>query len=125
MILTNVRDLAVEMWKLIGDWKRVEALTKQRPSDKTYREMCLALGDTLSEQQEWTKALTHYEKGEDSVKLINCYLMMEDYANLDKLASTLSETSPLLPQIAAAFEAVGLTTEAVSYLNQRNLIHFI
>jgi hypothetical protein len=51
------------MWKLIGDWSRVESLTKQRPSDKTYREMCLALGDALSEEQEWTKALPHYEKG--------------------------------------------------------------
>lgn len=102
------------MWKLIGEWKRVEGLTKQRPSDKTYREMCLALGDALAEQQEWVKALTHYEKGDDPKKLVNCYLMMEDYTMLDKLASTLPENSPLLPQIASTFEAVGLTTEAVS-----------
>jgi hypothetical protein len=54
-----------------------------------------------------------YCLGDDPSKLIHVYLMMEDYPSLDRLASTLPENSHLLPQIASAFEAVGLTKEAV------------
>lgn len=105
------------MWKLLGEWTRVDQvsqpLAKQRPSDKTFREMNIALGDKLGEEQDWGKALSYYEKAEDTSRLVECYLMMEDYGNLEKLISTLPEKSPLLLRIAAAFEAVGLTTEAV------------
>ncbi|CAL8109802.1 unnamed protein product [Orchesella dallaii] len=111
------RDLAGDMWKLLGEWNKVDQvsqpLAKQRPSDKTFREMNIALGDTAGEDQEWDKALTYYEKAEDTSRLVECYLMMEDYGNLEKLISTLPEKSFLLIRIAAAFEAVGLTTEAV------------
>lgn len=105
------------MWKLLGEWNKVDQvsqpLAKQRPSDKTYREMNIALGDKAGEDQDWKEALSYYEKADDTSRLVECYLMMEDYAHLEELISTLPEKSPLLLRIAAAFEAVGLTTEAV------------
>lgn len=92
-----------------------QALAKQRPSDKTYREMNIALGDKAGEDQDWGSALSFYEKAEDTSRLVECYLKMEDYSNLEKLISTLPEKSPMLLRIATAFEAVGLTTEAVCF----------
>jgi len=108
------KDLAVEMWRLIGDWKRSEALSKTRQADvRTFKSMSIAMGDSLSEEQEWRKAVSYYEKADDTSRLVTALLMLEDYSALDKLAGTLPKSSPLLPQIGAAFEAVGLTAEAV------------
>ena len=113
------RDLATEMWKLLGEWKRVEATTtmpfsRHRPTDKGQREMCLAMGDTHAENQEWHKALMFYEAADDNPKMMHGYLMLEDFINLEKMASNLRENDSLLPQIASAFASVGLCSEAVS-----------
>jgi len=105
------------MWKLLGEWKKVESvsqtLLRQRASDRGYREMNIAMGNRFLEEQEWSKALRHFEKADDTAKMVECYLMMGDYQSLDNLTASLPEKSFLLPQIAMAFEAVGLTTEAV------------
>jgi WD repeat-containing protein 35 len=101
------------MWKLVGEWKRVESLSKSRPSDRTHRQMLLSIGDAFAEEQEWTKARAQYEKADDAPRLVHALLMLEDYSGLEKLTEILPEHSPLLPKIGAAFEAVGLTTESV------------
>ncbi|CAG7833859.1 unnamed protein product [Allacma fusca] len=111
------KDLASEMWKLLGEWRRVESASmpvpRHRASDRAHREMCLAMGDMHAENQEWTKALTFYEAADDNAKMIYCYLMLEDYISLEKMANSLRENDILLVQIASAFASVGLCGEAV------------
>ncbi|XP_075255210.1 WD repeat-containing protein 35-like [Convolutriloba macropyga] len=110
------KDLAVELRQKLGDWVRVVQLLKAGSDggDDTRLEYAYnAIGDYYADRQHWSKAVVYYSQGRNQEKLADCYYSLEDFENLSKMASYLSENHPLLPKIAEMFVSVGMSGEAV------------
>ena len=112
------RDLARDMWKQLGDWKKVDqlAISKQTCSDSAAKEIALAKGDVHFENEDWGRALNYYERAEETAKMIQCLLMLEDYPKMEKMAASMRDGDPLLLKIANVFHSRGLCKEAVNFL---------
>ena len=104
------------MWKQLGDWKNVDKLhiSKQRISDAAAKEIAIAKGDLHFENEEWGRALNYYEKAEETSKMTDCLLMLEDYSQMEKIAASMRDGDPLLLHIVNVFRSRGLCKEAVS-----------
>ncbi|KAI9321165.1 hypothetical protein BDR26DRAFT_943956 [Obelidium mucronatum] len=93
------KDLAIGLRTQMGDWFRVRG---------TLSEII------IMKDRDGRKQLHTTYKGRNVEKLIECHYMVEDYDSLEKIIYTLSETSPLLVNIAEKFVTVGLCDQAVS-----------
>ncbi|KAJ3028245.1 UNVERIFIED_CONTAM: WD repeat-containing protein 35 [Siphonaria sp. JEL0065] len=110
------KDLAIGLRTQMGDWFRVVQLIKSGGSgdDVMLEKAWNSIGDYYYERQRWPQAITYYLQGRNIEKLIECHYMVEDYDSLEKIIYTLSESSPLLVNIAEKFVTVGLCDQAVS-----------
>ncbi|XP_060579333.1 WD repeat-containing protein 35-like [Ruditapes philippinarum] len=109
------RDLAVSLRKKLGDWFRVVQLLKTGSGgdDLQLEEAWNAIGDYYADRQKWQQAVTYYVQGRNQERLAECYYILEDYAGLEKMVSSLPENHKLLPDIANMFMTVGMCTQAV------------
>lgn len=109
------RDLAVSLRKKLGDWFRVVQLLKTGSGgdDLQLEEAWNAIGDYYADRQKWQQAVTYYVQGRNQERLAECYYILEDYAGLEKMVSSLPENHKLLPDIASMFLTVGMCTQAV------------
>ncbi|XP_053382408.1 WD repeat-containing protein 35-like isoform X3 [Mercenaria mercenaria] len=109
------RDLAVSLRKKLGDWFRVVQLLKTGSGgdDLQLEEAWNAIGDYYADRQKWQQAVTYYVQGRNQERLAECYYILEDYAGLEKMVSSLPENHKLLPDIASMFMTVGMCTQAV------------
>ena len=98
------KDLAVDLRMRMGDWFRVVQLIKtgSASDDKILEEAWNNIGDYYYDRQRWCliltrpQAITYYTQGRNTDRLIDLYFIMEDFDNLDKLSSSLSENDSRL-----------------------------
>ena len=90
---------------------------KQTCSDSAAKEIALEKGDIHFENEDWGRALNCYERAEETSKMIQCLLMLEDYPKLEKMAASIRDGDPLLLKIADVFRSRGLRKEAVNLTN--------
>lgn len=94
------RDLALSLRRKLGDWFRVLQLLQVGTGagdDLQMEEAWNAVGDYYADRQKWQNAIAHYLPGRNHEKLADCYYMLEDYDNLEKLMRTLPDNHKLLP----------------------------
>ena len=72
-----------------------------------------------------SKAVVYYSQGRNQEKLADCYYSLEDFENLSKMASYLSENHPLLPKIAEMFVSVGMSGEAVDAFKKASVTRYL
>ncbi|MBZ3891275.1 WD repeat-containing protein 35, partial [Sciurus carolinensis] len=111
------RDLAIGLRLKLGDWFRVLQLLKTGSGDaddSLLEQAHSAIGDYFADRQKWLNAVQYYVQGRNQERLAECYFMLEDYAGLENLVSSLPENHKLLPEIAQMFESVGMCEQAVT-----------
>ncbi|KAI8828138.1 hypothetical protein BJ741DRAFT_627188 [Chytriomyces cf. hyalinus JEL632] len=110
------KDLAIQLRTQMGDWFRVVQLIKSGGGgdDVMLEKAWNSIGDYYYERQKWPQAITYYLQGRNTERLIECHYMVEDYASLEKIIYTLSESNPLLVNIAEKFVTVGQCDQAVA-----------
>ncbi|KAI8923680.1 hypothetical protein BC831DRAFT_436905 [Entophlyctis helioformis] len=110
------KDLAIDLRIRMGDWFRVVQLIKSGGGgdDILLEKAWNHIGDYYYDRQRWAQAITYYAQGRNQERLIECYYILEDYEALEKVASGLSENSPLLKNVADKFASVGLCDQAVA-----------
>nr|KAJ3420687.1 WD repeat-containing protein 35 [Polyrhizophydium stewartii] len=110
------KDLAIDLRIRMGDWFRVVQLIKSGGGgdDLLLEKAWNHIGDYYYDRQRWLQAITYYSQGRNQERLAECYYILEDYESLEKVASGLSENSPLLRNIAEKFVSVGLCDQAVA-----------
>ncbi|EJD74175.1 WD repeat protein 35 [Loa loa] len=110
------RDLAIELREKMNDWFRiVEILQKSRQpgDDELLKKAWNHIGDYYAERQKWKQAESYYEKGENHEQLIRCYLMDDNYDNMELLAKRLPDGDKLISEIGEIFVSAGLCEQAV------------
>lgn len=118
------KDLAIDMRIQLGDWFRVVQHIKSGGvgDDVMLDKAWNAIGDYYFDRQRWNQAITYYGHGRNTEKLVECYSIVDDYDNLEKVMYNLPENHVLLKFIANKFSAVGLSDQAVTaYLKQGNI----
>jgi len=107
-------DLALEMRKRLGDWFRVVQLVQQGYGDDNDNILALNnIGDYYADRQKWGKAVQYYTQAKNAARRVECYYMLEDFTNLEKLILQLNEGNALLKVIGEKFTSVGMVAEAV------------
>ncbi len=111
-------DLAVELRMRVGDWRKVLELLRAGGGgdDEMLRLAQNRLGDSLAESQRWAEAIPLYQATGNSDALAEAYYIVEDYAALAALAATLPEGAPLLRNVGAKLQSVGLVEPAATAL---------
>ena len=116
----QLRDLAYQMRKKIGDWFKVAHLLKSGSlkkihdtdpdllegdmllstnsggSDIQLEEAYNAIGEHHAERQKWDLAVKYFILGRNLEKQADCYYILEDYDSLCKVMDQLPENSELL-----------------------------
>lgn len=114
------RDLAIEMRVKTHEWFKVLdilARTSGPGDDVLLQRAGKHAGDSFMERQKWQSAAKHYEDGQHYKELVECFVMMDDYARLEGLIQQLPEGNECLLQLAEIFSNAGLCNQAVeSYL---------
>ena len=111
------RDLAVDLRMKLGDCFRVVQLLKTGDGageDALLEQAWNAIGDYCADRMRWQQAATYYQQGQNQEKLVECYYMLEDYEGLEKIVNTLPENHPLLADVGALFQNIGLSEKAVA-----------
>ncbi|KAJ1332158.1 hypothetical protein BSLG_008975 [Batrachochytrium salamandrivorans] len=110
------KDLAIQLRIRMGDWFRVVQLIKSGGGcdDQFLEKACNHIGDHYYDQQRWTQAISYYSQARNQERLVECYYIVEDYENIEKLSLSLSENSSLLTNIAEKFVSVGLCDQAAA-----------
>ncbi|XP_034051333.1 WD repeat-containing protein 35 isoform X2 [Thalassophryne amazonica] len=111
------RDLAISLRIKLGDWFRVLQLLKTGSGtcdDALMEQAYNAIGDYFADRQKWASAVQYYVQGHNQEKLAECYYMLEDYDNLERLTDSLPENHKLLPDIGQMFATVGMCEQAVN-----------
>lgn len=108
-------DLALEMRTRAGDWFTVErAAAAGDGDDDLLRAARTKLGDHFFDRQQWAQAAEYYGLAHNVPRLVECAYACEDYALLEQLARELPEGSPILADVGAKLEAVGLCEGAAA-----------
>uniref|UniRef100_A0A0R3RYI0 ANAPC4_WD40 domain-containing protein n=1 Tax=Elaeophora elaphi TaxID=1147741 RepID=A0A0R3RYI0_9BILA len=110
------RDLAIELREKMNDWFRIMEILqkgKQPGDDELLKKACNHVGDYYAERQKWKQAESYYEKAENHKQLMRCYLMDDNYDNLELLAKRLPDGDKLVSEIGEVFVSAGLCEQAV------------
>ncbi|KAF8068393.1 Wdr35 [Scenedesmus sp. PABB004] len=108
-------DLAIGLRGRLGDWFKVEALIKESGgNDAALAGAWDRIGHYYSDRQRWAKAATYYTQSRNTPMLAACLYQLEDFDGLLKLVEVLPEGQPLLADIGAKLQSVGLCAEAVA-----------
>ncbi|KAM8834110.1 WD repeat-containing protein 35 [Synchiropus picturatus] len=111
------RDLAINLRIKLGDWFSVLQLLQSGSgdSDDALMEQAYnAIGDYYADRQKWAKAEQYYIQGRNQGRLAECFYMLEQYDDLERLTSVLPDNHKLLPEIGQMFANVGMCEQAVS-----------
>lgn len=108
------RDLALEMWMMLGRYDRALKIVGSSPSklllDQIKRELC----SYYFERQQWDGAAKYFCTTPDFVQLC---LIREDYDALERCADELPPSDKLLETIGDSFRSVGMCKQSCkSYL---------
>ncbi|KAJ3193848.1 WD repeat-containing protein 35 [Irineochytrium annulatum] len=117
------KDLAVDLRIRLGDWFRVVQLIRSgggSGDDVLLERAWNSIGDYYYDRQKWAQAVTYYAQGRNIERLLECYYVTEDFESLEKIMFSLSETSPLLLNVARKFVTVGLCDQAVTAFLKAN-----
>ncbi|TPX61518.1 hypothetical protein PhCBS80983_g01035 [Powellomyces hirtus] len=108
------KDLAIDLRERIGDWFRVVQLIKSGGGgdDIVLEKAWGHIGNYYYDRQKWSQAATYYAQGRNFERLAECYYLIEEYDGLEKLISTLPDTSEVLRDIADKFVTVGMVDQA-------------
>ena len=107
-------DLALELRKKIGDYKKVTQILGQgTASSEEIKEASKKMGDYYAEKGKWAKAAKFYSTAQCYLMLIESYYKAEDYDNLKKLVNAIPEDPALMEDIAGKFNSVGMCECAV------------
>mmetsp|Transcript_9052 Transcript_9052/g.14851 ORF Transcript_9052/g.14851 Transcript_9052/m.14851 type:complete len:1200 (+) Transcript_9052:114-3713(+) len=117
------KDLAIELRMRLGDWFRVVQLVQSGGGDDSLLTLSWnKIGDYYADRQKWGKAVHYYAQAKNAERLVDCYYILEDYAGLEKLITTLSDGSPLLNSVGEKFMSVGICEHAVdAFLKAGNI----
>jgi WD repeat-containing protein 35 len=108
------KDLAVQMRRKVGDYGRVvDLLRTGGGSDQQVREAWDRIGEQFADKFHWKKAVQYFAQSRNVDRLAECYYRLENFAELAKLSKDVADGTPLLAQLAARFEALGMHEEAV------------
>jgi WD repeat-containing protein 35 len=123
------KDLALELRKRLGNWRRVLALhtkwnggdKKKRQNDATHNEVHQKLGESFYDHQKWAKAAKCFEQvkaGSGSTSsLIDCYFRSEQWSAMVTLAEELpAENVDHLNDLGERFRRAGMCGPAVDAL---------
>ena len=109
------KDLAIELRMRLGDWFRVVQLVQSGGGDDELLSLAWnRIGDYYAARQKWGKAAQYYTQAKNSAALVDCYYILENYKELDKLMRSLPEGSALLRGIGEKFQSVGIAESAVA-----------
>eukprot|EP00775_Hariotina_reticulata_P008215 gene8215-8407_t len=108
-------DLAIALRSRLGDWFKVERLIRESNGD----DVALVnawnkIGAYYSDRQKWSKAAQYYTQARNTAMLAQCFYQLEDFGSLMKLTEVLGEGQPLLADIGAQLQSVGLCSDAVA-----------
>ena len=104
------KDLAIDMRMRLGDWFRVVKLLQTGGGDdKLLKVAYNEIGAYYKERQKWGHAV-QYLRSENAE--VERYYALEEYAGLEKLVRILPEGSPLLEDVGAKFQSVGMSSQA-------------
>ncbi|VDK76030.1 unnamed protein product [Onchocerca ochengi] len=115
-MVNDRRDLALELREKMNDWFRIVEIlqgSKQPGDDELLKKAWNHVGDYYVERQKWKQAESYYERGENHKQLIRCYLMDDNYDNLELLAKRLPDGDKLVAEIGEIFFSAGLCEQAV------------
>lgn len=108
------KDLALDMRRKIGDYKKVIQLLGQGAgNDVETKEANKKMGDYYAEKGKWGKAAPFYGIAQDYNMLMEAYYRSEDFESLKKLISSIPEDPALLDNLAGKFNSVGMCECAV------------
>ncbi|KAF0983873.1 hypothetical protein FDP41_007788 [Naegleria fowleri] len=111
------KDLAIDLRKRYGDWKKVLALVREmNGSDELMVDVFNHLGDYYSDRQQWDRSIQFYLKSRNFEKLIEAYYRVEDFESLERMIEELPENNPLLPVIGDKLASIGLSLQAIQAL---------
>lgn len=108
-------DLALAFRQDMAHWHKMLKLI--RNSDENFGNLKIKvlnnIGDDYMLQCNWQAAVKYYELANNTEKLIECFLHMDDYDALDRIASKLPDNDPRLERIAKKFAADGVFPEVI------------
>jgi WD repeat-containing protein 35 len=119
------KDLALELRKRLGNWRRVLALhtkwygdKKGRENDATHNEVHQKLGESYYDHQKWANAAKCFEQvkaGSGSTSnLIDCYFRSEQWSSMERLAEEIpAENVEHLNDLGERFRRAGMCGPAV------------
>ncbi|KAF6259424.1 intraflagellar transport protein [Scenedesmus sp. NREL 46B-D3] len=108
-------DLAIGLRSRLGDWFKVERLLKETGGDDAALVNAWnKIGQYYSDRQKWAKAAQYYTQARNTGMLVQCFYQLEDFPGLVKLTEVLTEGQPLLADIGAKLQSVGLCADAVA-----------
>jgi WD repeat-containing protein 35 len=99
----------------LGDWFRVVQLVQSGGGDDELLSLAWnRIGDYYAARQKWAKAAQYYTQAKNSEALVDCYYILENFKELEKVASSLPEGSSLLKAIGEKFQSVGIAEHAMA-----------
>jgi len=109
------KDLAIELRMRLGDWFRVVQLVQSGGGDDELLSLAWnRIGDYYAARQKWGKAAQYYTQAKNNEALVDCYYILENFKELEKLMHSLPEGSTLLKEIGEKFQSVGIAENAVA-----------
>jgi len=103
------KDLAIDLRMRLGDWFRVVQLVQSGGGDdKTLASSWNQIGDYYADRLKWSKAVQYYGQAKNLARMAECYYRLEDYRGLQKIIDMVPDGHPLLIDIGAKFESVGI-----------------
>jgi len=103
------KDLAIDLRIRLGDWFRVVQLVQSGGGDdRILTAAWQHIGDYYADRLKWAKAVQYYTQAKNLVKMAECYYRLEKYRELQKIMELLPDGHPLLLDIGAKFESVGI-----------------
>lgn len=116
------------MLKKMHDWFRIHQIlkTSKAPGDDILQEQVYKhVGDYFMERQKWyslygvlliflrKEAANYYEHSQNYAELAKCYLMLDDFDQLEQLSHVLPDGNTVLKQLGEIFSNYGLCEQAV------------
>ncbi|ODM99145.1 WD repeat-containing protein 35 [Orchesella cincta] len=105
------KDLAIKMWKDLGEWEKVNFLSGYTSEDVTDKALENQY-DAFVESQDYEAAVEIANRLGYVDGLIICFIMLEDYEKLIALSEKLPLADPALSQIGDVLASVGLIEAA-------------
>lgn len=108
------KDLAIDLYVRLGDWFKVVALIQTGGGDDQLLMQAMAkIGEYYADRGLWSKAVQYFTQAKQMPQMADCYYRLGDFESLKQMVPLVPQGTPLLLEIAAMFEVVGLHEPAV------------